>query len=504
MKEKLVGKLQTCGFSTLEIVIALALLLVVISGAVSASMASEYWALTAETASEGLSLAKTAIEQLRTEAAVDFLHASTSLVQLVDDSCIAGGLCYGVQRIVTDISSCSKFAEARVTWKIASRYPTSTVQLYTNVTNNAEIIASGGDCLLATPAGDWRSGALAVAQSVSLAPSGITGIDVLQKRIYLTSTQSPPLRIFSVPTTTAGQSYLLGSSSGNGIRLNAVDAVRDVSTGRIYAYATVHASTTQLVVFEVTDATHPVVVNSQTLSGVVPTGSFPEGWRVAAYGNRLYVTTRETAGPELHIFNSNQPAQPTEIPSAAFELNRTVNDMAVRDQMVNGSVHRLLFLASSAGLKEFAIIDVTNDTPTELLAIDLPGSIDARSLALVGSRVFVGRASNAFGPELYQFAVTSLLRGETASLATAEVGADVLSLRVSGDSVFLGTGKTGEEFQVWSSDPASWDATRVNSGRLAKASVPHLAPLGIDMTERAVVAATQSLSQPEQITFMTP
>ncbi len=508
MKAKLVGKLETAGFSTLEIVIAMAIMVTVISGAVSANIAAQYWSLTSQTATEGLYKAKTNIEQLRSQAAADFFTASTSPLvpsamvgDPIDVSCLGGGLCYFVESVVTDISSCSKYAAANVQWRIAQRYATSTVSLYTNLTNNTEIIASGGDCVLNAPAGDWLTTAPTESGSVAIAPSVATGLDVLQKRAYVTSSTSPQLKIFTIPTTVGQNPTLLGSSNGDSVRLNAVDAIRDVSTGRVYVYVTEHASTSQVSVFDATDASNPTLVTTRSLSGVLQTGSYPEGWRVIAYGNRLYVTTRETSGPELHIFNINQPTQPTEVTSAAFELNRTVNDMVVRDQVYNGSVHRFLFLAASAGLKEFAVIDVTNDAPTEIVAIDLAGSIDARSVALTGNRVYVGRAIGS-GPELYQYDVLSLLQGNTTPLATSEVGADVIGLRVSGPTMFVGTGKTGEEFQVWRSDPLTWNSSVLNAGRVSNLSVPRLAPLGVEVTENYPFTLSQSGTQTEYLKLL--
>jgi hypothetical protein len=178
MKEKLAGNQTVRGFSTLEIVIALALMLVVISGAVSATGATEYWVLTAETATEGLYTAKTQLEELRAHATTDFYSASTTGLRSVlnvddpiDIPCRTGGLCYLTQTSVTDISSCSKYVAVAVMWRMAQRYPTSTVHLDTNLTNNAEILASGGDCILNTPVGNWQSGVLSESSSVALAPT---------------------------------------------------------------------------------------------------------------------------------------------------------------------------------------------------------------------------------------------------------------------------------------------------------------------------------------------
>ena len=179
-----------------------------------------------------------------------------------------------------------------------------------------------------------------------------------------------------------------------------------------------------------------------------------------------------------------------------------MNDLVVREQMYNGSMHRYLFLAASAGLKEFAVIEVTNDIPTERVAIDLPGSIDARSITLAGNRVYVGRASGS-GPELYQYDVRSLLTGNTIPLATSEVGADTIALRVSGDWLFVGTSKSGEEFQVWHSNPVTWNSSVVQAGRVSSLSIARLAPLGVELAEQYVCTLSHSGTQMEYVKLLT-
>lgn len=522
MKARLGTKQNTRGFNTLEIIIALALMIVVIVGAVNANISAQYWSMTSETSNEGLYKAKTIIEQLRASSSKDFQSASSSALTVsmnpsdsADTACIAGGMCYSTKRTVLDISSCSKFTEAYVEWRLGMRYPTTTESLYTNLTNNNEIIALGGDCLLNEPEGDWISGSLDSVGSLSLTPTGAytTGIDVLQKRVYLVSSTSPQLRVFAVPGTPPSDPSLLGSTAGKGRRLNSVDAVRDMATGRTYAFATQHASTSQLAVFDVTDSSLPTFVSERTLSGVDKSGDYPEGWRVTAYGGRffesgeykyeqrLYVTTRETTGPELHIFNTNAPTQPTEIVSAATSLNRTVNDMVVREQMHGGTLHRYLFLAEDPGTspytKHLRVYDVTDDTPTEVAWADLSVSADALSLFLTGNRLYLGRASGS-GPELYVFDVDALLNGGLVTpLASSEVGADVSTIRGTGKLLFLGTSKSGEEFQVWHRDESTWSDSVLNAGRISFQNVPRLAPLGLDVNVNWVYTVSQSASLSE-------
>ncbi len=498
MKAKLAGN-RIQGFSTLELVIALALLIVVIVGALHANIAAQYWSMTSETSNEALYKAKTLIETARAVAGADFQSASS--IPLVrsenpddpaDRACIDGGLCYNTRTTVFDISSCSKYVEAYVEWRLGDRYPTSTATLYTNLTNNVEIAALGGDCVLNEPSGAWGSAVPNTVGDATLAPQLTLGMDVLQKRMYLVSASAPQFRVFKVPNAVGQDPSLLGSTSGMGFRLNGVDAVRDLSTGRTYAFVTQHASTSQLAVIDVTDASAPNLISKRTLSGVIQTGSYPEGWRVFAYGGRLYVTVRETTGPELHIFNINNPTQPAEVVSAAMELNRTVNDMVVREEEVGGSVHRYLFMVADANTKELAVFDVTSDTPVEQNSVDLSGDADALTLFITGDRLYLGRASSGGEPELYAFHVKDFIGGNDTPVAVSETGTSVTTIRGTGSTLMVGTTNTGNEFQVWSTDTTLWSASVANSARLISYAFARLAPLGVELNTNWVYLLSQS------------
>ncbi len=199
MKEKSAHKNNTVrGFNTLEIIIALALMLVVIVGALNANIASQYWTVTAQTSNEALYKSKTLIEELRATALADFQSASSTgrvrgedPLNPIDTSCVSGGLCYFMKKNVFDISSCSKYAEGFVEWKVGDRYPTSTESLYTNLTHNGELVAVGGDCALAVPKGGWLTTNPNTVGQLTFSPTYASGIDVLQGKIYIVSSTSP-------------------------------------------------------------------------------------------------------------------------------------------------------------------------------------------------------------------------------------------------------------------------------------------------------------------------
>lgn len=491
------------GFSTLELMIAMAIMSIVLVGAVGANYAAQYWVITSQTSSEALYKAKTKLEDLRALVKQDFYQATSSpLTRSVDSTdpndaaCIRGGLCYFTQTVITDISSCSKYVEARVLWQV-SGYSTTTTSLFTNLTNATEAVALGGDCILNEPAGNWSGAAPQTVGSTVNNPGKLfTGIDVLHTFIYVTASTSPYFLVYSAPAAIGQNPILVGSTDGAGMRLDAVDAEEDLATGRTYAYVAQYATTSELGVFDVTDPTAPTLVTERQLRGITSPGLFSEGWKVFVYGGRLYMTTRETSGNEFHIFNITTPTQPIEI-GTGFQLNRTVNDLIVRDQKVGSTLHRFAFLASDANAKELGVLDVTNDVIREVASVDLPGSQDAESIFLLGNRLYLGRASNTNGPELYVFDVTSPANLSLSSIVgQGNVGADVIALRVSGPYAFVGTSKSGQEFQVWNADYTSWNSAVLYAGRFSSFSFPHLAPGAIDLNSDWVYGASHWANAP--------
>ncbi len=84
-------------------------------------------------------------------------------------------------------------------------------------------------------------------------------------------------------------------------------------------------------------------------------------------------------------------------------------------------------------------------------------------------------------------------------IGQGEVGADVTTLRVSGAYAFIGTSKSGQEFQVWNSDYSAWNPSVLNAGRLTSYSFAHLAPAGMDLDGNWVYAISQWSSAPGDV-----
>ncbi len=488
MKGKLNGKSD--GFSTLELMIALALISIALVGTISGNFASQYWSLMGQTSNEGLYRTKTKLEDMRSLIKQDFysVTSSTSTPSMnssdpEDTSCIDGGLCYFIESNIVDVSSCSKFIEAKTKWKIQN-YPENYTYLFTNLTNSQEIINLGGDCLLNIPSGNWETNTPTKVGQQNYSPSKkFTSIDVLHKKIYTTAETYPAFLIFSEPTSVGSNPELLGSydlkHNNFSLKINDIDVIEDLSSGRKYAFVAVATTTNQLAVFDVTDSSSPGLKAQVTLQGVDPSGSYPEGYKLYVYGQRLYITTRETVGNELHIFDITTPTDPSEIGNG-YELNRTVNDMTVRDQKINGKTKRLLFLASDSNVKEFSILDITNDSINEINFINLPGIQDGLSLNLVGQNVYFGRQSNSTGPELFVFNISNP-DISIPIINSAETGASILGIKVSGNFAFIATNKSGEEFQIWDSNFSNWSPSALNSSRYKFYPFTNIASQGFDV-----------------------
>ncbi len=496
------------GFSTLELLIALSLLVIIMTGAVSSISSAQYWFLTAQVSHEALYKNKAIIENVRYESSLNFQNASSTAAAVSldssspsDQSCLVGGLCYITKTTVADISSCAKEVKVDVSWKLGLRYATSSLSTQTFLSNLHEIAARGGDCSVQEPLGSWGVQSPELGSSVTLTTQGVTGIDVSGGYAYVTSNLSPYFRVYKISSDAAMAPVFVSSSTASDVRLNDVDVIRDYKTGRSYAYVTQHSTTSQLAVYDVTDPDSPELLTQLPLFGVASNGSFPQGWRVFAYGNQLFVVSRETTGPELHIFSIVNPRVPAELTSAVINLNRTVNDMVVRDEVVSGVTKRFLYLAASSDLKEVGVFDVTASVPIEVAAINLAGTADASSLHLTGNKLYVGRKSST-AAELYAFDAEKLTRGVLDLKGSSEVGAEVSSLSGSGNVLYVGTGKSGEELQIWNNNVTGWSISLVNAGRLSYLRSSRLASLGIEPAGNNLYLISNSLSQPETISVI--
>lgn len=465
------------GSSTLELLIAFAILTLSLTAMVSVMFGNQSVAVDTETANAGLSEAGALLETARADAREDYLGLITSM----PETFAVGPLTYTKTLTVADLTPCKKQATSTVTWSLGPLRPQK-IELTTLITDVVGALQLGGDCFANPPSGGWTNPTRFASDTLS--PGKPTAIDVLDGIVYIGLDKAPWLAIADTRNAVLGQNSGLFVSFPSlpllTAQINSLDVIRwtDPSTGakKRYLFAAIDTATNQFMVIDVTTMTAPQVV---AILSPCATGSFPEGWYVYAYGDRLYFTTRETANKELHIYNIANPSVPVELPIGTagcygYELGSTIEQFVVRDQKVAGVDKRYMFMATDQNSKEIRILDVTNSSSiSEASNVDLAGNQDGASIYLVGTNLYFGRMTSPTGPELYVYNIANPSSPQL--LGSREIDASVLGIRVASQFGFLATSKTNKEFQVWNvSNPSTiTNIATYNFGNIASQGIDY-------------------------------
>jgi hypothetical protein len=482
MKDKSIGN---DGFLTIEIVIALAILSSALVSGMYGIYSGQYWKNSSNIKLEAIYENKTKSDVINELLLDNFYNSTSTKFTIKNDPCNQDSFCYETNVIPKEISPCLKNIEINTFWKI-NNYPTTSIENETKITNTVESIKLGGDCLVNTPIGLWKEGVLSKSNISSTSPKQHNSVDVFADYIYSTASDYPTIHIYKKEVDNIKFINSFDIKINNySVYANSIDIVSKTN-GKTYAFLTLATSTKQFAVIDVTDLSNIELVNLLSLRNVNQSGSFPQGNKVFVYGNRAYVTTRETSGFEFHIFDIENVENIFEVGNG-FELNRTVNDLLVRDQKIDGLTKRVVFLASDSNLKELSVLDVTNDVISEISSYNLPGNQDALSLYTSGEIIYLGRSSNTSGPELYAINIRDP-RNPTI-LGQGEVSANINTIKASGDYIFLGTNRSNETFQVWDREYSNWNNI-LNSSRLQKYNFSNL--YSFDLAEDSIVLVNNS------------
>ncbi|MFZ1987674.1 MAG: hypothetical protein WAV21_01405 [Minisyncoccia bacterium] len=388
---------------------------------------------------------------------------------------------YEWQQRVKDISRCIK----EVVIHVSRTERRSQLPVSSRFASPLELEALGRDCEMVPPESSWQ--AMHVDSSDTSAGVKGTAIDVLGGLAYLGLDQFPYIAIadvLDVPTgTTEGLIHMPEESLALAAYPNALDAVsigEGEDTHR-YLFMALHSPDHQFAIVDASYIDHPKLLASTTPAQVEATGSFPQGWRLFYYDRKIYFVTRETEGPEFHIFDVSDPEFPHELGFGTF-INSTIHDLVVRDEKVGDETRRFAYVATARDSGEVAVYDVTDTSETGSITeitgsrVDLPGNQNAQSIALLGHLLYVGRASNTAGPELYIFDASKPETG-LILLGTGEVGTNVTGIQVAGPIAYLAATPSAvstRRVEAWDiSDPT-------HPMRLLQFGVSGLAQRGID------------------------
>jgi len=427
------------GAATIELLIALAVGVIFITGATLVSFGAQTSGLDTGLTNEGLRLA-----ELGTADTVASVASAWNAATEIND-----GDFYQTKSEIKDVNKCLKRVSTATGWA-SEKNRSLSVGMNTLVANWTEAKKSTG---CSNPPGGWDSpGTRGFAD---LSPSGIqgTGIDVDyingSRYVFMSSFHSAVgTNDFWVINADNPQAPTIIYSMNTGKGLNKID----VADG--YAYVAVDDDHDQLLIIDVNNPSAPFEVSRVTLPGVGT--SYPQGWSIRYFDNKLYIATRETAGHEFHIFDVEVPSFPVWLGS--MEINHNVNDIEVADQMIGGILKTVAYLATSvtsASAPELTVLDVTTPSSIALLGTFNPSGIKyGTDLYLRNETLFLG-LEKAVGGEKDFFIIdisnpTAPTEVGSVKLGLNGASAAVTSLSIQGDYAFIGTSDPNAEFQVWS------------------------------------------------------
>src|SRR3989338_7109544 len=478
-------KTSQSGFSTLEIVIAFAILVIALSGVIYVLFCDQSTAMSSQTNSGALYRAQQIIEDAR---------ASKSHTTF--PSIISAGL--GLEDIyqkalqVSDISQCAKQLTGTVTWNDENR--PQNVTLSTVITDPLEALALGGSCASVGPGPDDFRRANSFHGNVTLDGSG-TSIRVRGNILYLGSKHNNPnspdlsiANISDIPNLDDSDFIKLainhGGSELNGI--NDFELVDYLSLGKRFIFAagnygnpggggpTGEKPQGQLQVVDVTDYLNPAPVASLSLPGVSGECNdyCPSGRKIAYYDGKVYSGTHRVGGSEFHIYDVTDPFNPIHLGNTcSTQIEHNINDIIVR----NGRA----YLATSSDTEEVIVLNVAGCVSpgtcpiTQIGVFDAkdisgnPSDEDGQTLFLIGTKLYLGRDRvNSANERDFYILDADNLNVLGSKKINNQNNTTITGIQISSGLAFIASTDSNNPFSVWDvSDPSDinrWDVCSYN------------------------------------------
>jgi len=442
----------TRGSFTIEVLIAFAVSTLALGGALMLALSGQVSGMDMNLTSGGLFRESSMHERNLAQA-----YSAWDSIKSVSASnpALDGG--YSTSSTMSFTSPCVKEVTSSVSWSSDKNrlLDASFVSLLAS-TSTAQFYAGGCDPI--PPADGWENPASYGSTDVSGADG--TGIDahwVAGHRYVLLSADpssagKEDLYIFNADNA---QSPTLTSN------LNTGKGLYDIVVAGNYAYVVQNDKVNQLQVIDISNPAAPTLVTSTSLVGVDTTGSYPEGRTIAYFNNRVYVGTKETAGPEFHIFDVTTPSAPTHLGS--LEVTHNVNDIVVHGTTA--------YLATSADYGELVLIDVSNPSSLSLPPnFSTPGTMDKKfnarttdatpaestedgvTLDVVGTRVYLGRERTTSSTERDFYIIDATNQSSLVSLGALRMGlgsnTEVSGITAQGKYAFLMSTDSNRPFYV--------------------------------------------------------
>ncbi len=400
------------GQTILELIIALAIIVVGISAAVVVFFGGQSLQVDTQLGNEASYLARELLEQARFQARQGFsVLASSSSTQGI----------YTKETIIQGIDANTKKVIARISWQTDPARP-----------QKVEVVSILTDWRNVAPPGNWCSPR--ILGSVDLGPGiSATNLDVVNKIIYMSAEAlSPSEPDFFVVDASNSQSPVVKASLNTGPSLNAV------SVSGNYAYLANRDTSAQLQIVDISNINSPTLIASLRLPGV--SGSGAVGNTVFFSDSKVYLGTKKATGPEFHIVDVSTPGSPVALGSK--KLDADIGAIYVKGNYA--------YVANSSGGK-LKILDISDPSNITLVGgFNAPGDENGKSIYLAGSELYLGRTTGKTPTHNDEFYILDATNpASVQNLRSTGLGADVNGIRVRGNFALLATSDPDKEFQVW-------------------------------------------------------
>jgi len=404
------------GFSLVEVVLASAVFVLMVTALVGAYLYGEQATALAGNRARAAMLAEEGLEAVRNIRDVTFTNLANgtyglstignqwSLLGSQDISDI-----FTRQIIISSIDPTRRTVTTNVSWQ-QNPQRTGLVSLTSRF---ADWLASG--------IGDWAN-PLEEASIDIVGTNDGRKIQVQGDYVYIIRNGgSPKFSIIDVTNPasplTVGSLTLAGTPTNIAVSGNFV-YVSNINDGQ------------ELQIINVSVPSAPVVVGTYNAPGTA------DGSGVYVNGTTVYLVRVSSGNDEFFIINAATPSLPVFMGS----LNLGANGNEV---VVSGS---FAYVASSADAQELQVINITVPTlPTLAASLNLPSNTDAITIAITGNTVLLGQGSLLYTVNVSTPLTPSIL----GSVSTLDTLNDIaLTIANLGTYVYLATSANNDEFQV--------------------------------------------------------
>jgi hypothetical protein len=440
---------QTEGFSTIELLFAFALATLFLSGAALIAFGSQTIGL-------DVSLTQAALGKVSTEMGKAIASTSAQWHRVLPSQ---PGF-YTEQNISSSMTPCLKEMESSLSWQ-SERGRGQSVLLQSYLGSVGEARAQGGGCDPFVPIDVWDNPGVLGSASISSASGTGIAVRSIQNQVYTFLTANSAILtdddFIVVDSTDAENPSVAGTPLPNFLGLNGI------AVGGSYAYVLNNENVGQLRVIDVSNPLAPQeeVSAMRTLPNIVstcnPVGACLSGRSIAYFDGRLYIGTSYIAfgtavqNHEFHVYCVGDGVTPGCTPEnpvwlGSFNVNRNVNDIAVRTELVGGVVKTLVYVAlsgSTNALAELKIYDASLPSGIyEVGSFNPSGTLYGTSITLLGNRAYLGRErATASSKDFYVLDVsdpTNPVELHARKLSIAN-GTEVVGIAAQGNFVFVVT-----------------------------------------------------------------